>query len=53
MIDPLFLIEPMSGTKRWMELEGARLLNYECTEPCWHDVVDRLLAGEDIDYQGE
>jgi hypothetical protein len=53
MTDPLFLEGPMSGTKRWMELEGGRLLNYECTEPEWDDIVQRLLAGEDIGYQGE
>jgi hypothetical protein len=53
MTDPLFLTGPMTGTKRWMELEGGRLLNYECTEPEWDDIVLRLLAGEDIDYQGE
>ena len=53
MTDPLFLEEPVSGVKRWMELEGGRLLNYECTEPQWADIVDRLLAGEEIYYQGE
>jgi hypothetical protein len=53
MTDPLFLTAPMTGTKRWMELEGGRLLNYECTEPEWDDIVLRLLAGEDIGYQGE
>jgi hypothetical protein len=53
MTDPLFLIEPMSGTKRWMEVDGGRLLNYDCTEPQWHDIVERLLAGEVIGYQGE
>jgi hypothetical protein len=53
MTDPLFLTGPMTGTKRWMELEGGRLLNYECTEPEWDDIVLRLLAGEDIGYQGE
>lgn len=53
MTDPLFLEEPMSGVKRWQELEGGRLLNYECTEPQWEDIVQRLLAGEEIGYQGE
>jgi hypothetical protein len=53
MTDPLFLTEPMSGTKRWTDVEGGRLLNYECTEPQWNDIVERLLAGEVIDYQGE
>jgi hypothetical protein len=53
MTDPLFLTEPMTGVKRWQELEGGRLLNYECAEPQWYDIVERLLAGEDIGYQGE
>jgi len=53
MTDPVFLTEPMSGVKRWQALEGGRLLNYECTEPQWTDIVDRLLAGEEIGYQGE
>jgi hypothetical protein len=53
MTDPLFLEEPMSGVKKWQELPGGRLLNYECTEPQWDDIVQRLLAGEDIGYQGE
>lgn len=53
MTDPLFLTAPMSGVKRWQELEGGRLLNYECTEPEWADIMERLLAGEKIGYQGE
>jgi hypothetical protein len=53
MTDPLFLTGPMSGVKRWQELEGGRLLTYECTEPEWADIVDRLLAGEQIGYEGE
>jgi hypothetical protein len=53
MTDPVFLEEPVSGVKQWQELEGGRLLNYECTEPQWMDIVDRLLAGEDIGYEGE
>jgi hypothetical protein len=53
MTDPLFLTGTMSGTKRWSELVGGRLLNYECAEPDWYDIVERLMAGEDIGYQGE
>jgi hypothetical protein len=49
----LYLTEPMSGVKRWAELEGGRLLNYECDEPEWDEIVERLLAGETIGYQGE
>jgi hypothetical protein len=53
MTDLLFLEEPMSGVKRWQQVEGGRLMNYECTEPDWFDIVQRLLAGEEIGYQGE
>lgn len=53
MTDPAFLTGPMSGEKKWQALEGGRLLNYECTEPQWDEILDRLLSGEDIGYQGE
>lgn len=53
MTDPLFLEAPVSGVKRWSEMQGARLLNYECAEPNWYDVLERLLAGEKVGYQGE
>jgi len=53
MSDPLFLEAPMSGEKKWQALAGGRLLNYECTEPEWDEIVDRLLAGEEIGYEGE
>jgi hypothetical protein len=53
MNDPVFYEEPLTGVKRWMELEGGRLLNYECTEPQWADILERLMAGEEIGYAGE
>jgi hypothetical protein len=53
MTDPLFYVEPLSGVKRWQALEGGRLLNYECTEPQWADILERLYAGEEIGYAGE
>jgi hypothetical protein len=53
MTDPLFLTAPSSGVKRWSEVPNGRLLNYDCAEPEWQDIVDRLLAGEQIGYQGE
>lgn len=53
MTDPLFLEEPMSGIKRWQRVEGGRLMNYECNEPQWLDIVQRLMAGEEIGYEGE
>jgi hypothetical protein len=53
MTDPAFLTGPVGGEKKWQELEGGRLLNYECTEPQWDEILDRLLSGEDIGYEGE
>jgi hypothetical protein len=53
MTDPVFYEEPLTGEKKWQELEGGRLLNYECTEPQWAEMLERLLAGEEIGYEGE
>jgi hypothetical protein len=53
MTDPLFYEAPLTGEKKWAELEGGRLLNYECTEPQWAEIVERLMAGEEIGYEGE
>lgn len=53
MTDPLYLTEPFTTEKKWEQVPNGRLLNYECTEPQWLDIVDRLLAGEDIHYEGE
>lgn len=53
MTDPLFYEAPLTGEKKWQELEGGRLLNYECTEPQWAEIVERLMAGEEIGYEGE
>jgi hypothetical protein len=53
MTDPLYLKEPQSGEKKWAELEGGRLMNYNCTEPQWQDIMERLLAGEKVEYQSE
>jgi hypothetical protein len=53
MTDPVFYEAPLTGEKKWMELEGGRLLNYECTEPQWTEILERLMAGEEIGYEGE
>jgi hypothetical protein len=53
MTDPVFLTEPFTTEKKWEEVPNGRLLNYECTEPEWLDIVDRLMAGEEIHYEGE
>jgi hypothetical protein len=46
MTDPVFLAEPYVTTKRWQQAPGARLMNYECTEPQWLDAIEMLEAGE-------
>ena len=46
MTDPAFLAEPYVTTKKWQKVPGARLFNYECTEPQWLDAMDMLAAGE-------
>lgn len=53
MTDPVYLEEPLSGEKKWQELPGGRLMNYNCTEPQWQDIMERLLAGEDVEYKGD
>jgi uncharacterized Zn finger protein len=52
MTDPVFLTETFTTEKKWEEVPNGRLLTYECTEPDWRDVLDRLL-GEDAARAGE
>jgi hypothetical protein len=42
MTDPAFYTKPVSATKRWLAVEGGRLLPYDCTEPQWEDQLDKL-----------
>ena len=44
LTDPVFYTKPVSATKKWLALEGGRLLPYECTEPQWEDQLDKLRA---------
>lgn len=44
MTDPVFLTEPFTTEKKWQAVPNGRLLTYECTEPDWLDVLDRLLT---------
>ena len=46
MTDPVFLAEPYVTTKKWQQMPGARLLNYECAEPQWLDAIEALERGE-------
>ena len=51
MTDPVFLTEPFTTEKKWQEVPNGRLMNYECTEPTWLDIVDALLSGETPDAE--
>ena len=44
MVDPVYLTEPFTTEKKWQQVPNGRLMNYECTEPAWLDVLDRLLG---------
>lgn len=46
MTDPVFLTEPFTTEKKWQEVPNGRLMNYECTEPNWLDVLDALMSGK-------
>lgn len=46
MTDPVFLKEPFTTEKKWQAVPNGRLMTYECTEPDWLDLLDRLMAGE-------
>ncbi len=43
MIDPLFLAEPYTAVKRWQQVPNGHLNTFECNEPDWMDIVDRLM----------
>jgi hypothetical protein len=45
MTDPVFLKEPFVTEKKWQAVPNGRLLTYECTEPDWLDLLDRLMSG--------
>jgi hypothetical protein len=42
LTDPVFYTKPVSAQKKWLALEGGRLMPYECTEPQWEDQLDKL-----------
>jgi hypothetical protein len=46
MTDPKFLTETFTTEKKWAEVPNGRLLSYECTEPQWRDVLDRLIEDD-------
>ena len=44
MTDPKFLKEPFTVEKKWQAVPNGRLLTYECSEPTWLDLLDRLMS---------
>jgi hypothetical protein len=44
MTDPVFLTEPYTAVKRWEAVPNGRLNTFECNEPDWLDIVDRLMS---------
>jgi hypothetical protein len=44
LTDPVFYTKPVTAQKKWLAVEGGRLLPYDCTEPQWEDQLDKLRA---------
>jgi hypothetical protein len=53
MTGPEFLSTPFTAEKKWQEVPNGRVFNYECSEPGWLDVLDRLMSGETVEWPGE
>jgi hypothetical protein len=47
MTDPAFYTEPVHAEKRWSFLPGVRLLPYECNEPLWEELLERMRQERD------
>jgi hypothetical protein len=52
LTDPVYYTQPVSFSKRWMPLEGGRMLAYPCTEEPWLRLIEarreQLRAGQPI-----
>ena len=44
MTDPRFLKEPFTAEKKWQAVPNGRVMTYECTEPDWLALLDRLMS---------
>jgi hypothetical protein len=42
LTDPVFYTKPVTVTKKWLAVENGKLLPYDCTEPQWEDLLDKL-----------
>ena len=49
MTDPEFLKEPFTAEKKWQAVPNGRVMTYECTEPDWLDLLDRLMSARTRD----
>lgn len=47
MTDPVFLMEPFTAEKKWQQVPNGRIMSYECTEPDWLDLLDRLMKEDE------
>jgi hypothetical protein len=53
MTDPVFYTEPVSTEKRWSFLPGVRLLPFECNEPAWDELLQRMREERDAAAAGD
>ncbi|HEY9183350.1 MAG TPA: hypothetical protein VIQ99_09130, partial [Gammaproteobacteria bacterium] len=53
MTDPKFLKEPFTVEKKWQAVPNGRVMTYECTEPEWLELLDRLMSGTADDSRSE
>jgi hypothetical protein len=42
LTDPAYYTKPVSATKKWVAVPNGKLLPYECTEPQWEDLLEKL-----------
>ena len=47
MSDPVFLVEPFTVEKKWQAVPNGRVMTYECSEPDWLNLLDRLMSEAD------
>ena len=43
MTDPVFLTAPFTTEKKWQQVPNGHVKTYECAEPEWLDLLDRLM----------
>jgi hypothetical protein len=43
MTDPKFLTAPFTMEKKWQAIPNGHVRTYECTEPDWLDLLDKLM----------